>query len=90
MYKSKKLLSYDTDEASERVMVELARSTPVWKKLQQVVSTTEACRAFALAGLRSRYPHATEDELRRRLAAVIFDRETVIRVYGWDPEVEGY
>jgi len=90
MYKSNKLLSFDTDEASERVMVELARSTPVWKKLQQVVSTTEACRAFALAGLRSRYPRATEDELRRRLAAVIFDRETVIRVYGWDPEVEGY
>ncbi|HWP41922.1 MAG TPA: hypothetical protein VNO14_01715 [Blastocatellia bacterium] len=88
--RSMKPLSRDTDEYAERKMVELARAMPVWKKLQQVVSMTEACRAFAIAGLRRRHPRATEEELRRRLAAVIFDRETVMQVFGWDPDIEGY
>ena len=43
-----------------------------------------------MAGIRQRYPEASEEEVRRRLAAVLFDRETVIKVFGWDPEIEGY
>jgi len=80
----------DTDEKAERLLVELARATPVWKKFQQVANATEACRAFAIAGIRSRYPDASNDEMKRRLASLMLDRETMIRVYGWDPEVEGY
>lgn len=80
----------DTAPEAERVLIELARATPVWRKFEQVAETTETCRAFAMVGLRKRYPHATEKELRRRLAALVLDRETVIRVYGWDPKIEGY
>ena len=80
----------DTDPAAERVMIELARKTPIWKKFAQVADTTATTRAFAMAGLRSRYPAASEEEIRRRLAAVVLDRETVIQVYGWDPKIEGY
>jgi hypothetical protein len=80
----------DTDPEVRRVLIELARNTPVWKKFAQVAATTEMRRAFAKAGLRRRYPNATEEEISRRLAAVVLDRETVIRVYGWDPKVEGY
>ncbi|MCI0487058.1 MAG: hypothetical protein L0229_10715 [Blastocatellia bacterium] len=86
----KKPLFLDTDEEAERVLIELARTTPPWKKVEQVAATTKACRQFAMAGLRGRYPQATEEELRKRLAALVLDRETVIKAYGWDPEVEGY
>ena len=80
----------DTDAAAYRLLIELARRTPIWKKFAQVAATTETCRAFAKAGIRRRYPNASEDEIKRRLAAVVLDRETVIKVYGWDPEKEGY
>ena len=80
----------DTDPEVERVLIGLVRATPDWKKFEQVATMTAACRQLALVGLRDRYPQATEEELRRRLAAVVLDRETVIKVYGWDPEVEGY
>lgn len=80
----------DTDPEIERVLIDLARATPDWKKFEQVAAMTAACRRLALVGLRDRYPQATEEELQRRLAAVVLDRETVIKVYGWDPEVEGY
>ena len=80
----------DTDPAAHRLMIELARKTPIWKKFAQVVATTETCRAFARAGIRQRYPNAGEDEVRRRLAAVVLDRRYVIKAYGWDPKDEGY
>ncbi|MEN3333769.1 MAG: hypothetical protein V7641_3134 [Blastocatellia bacterium] len=83
-------LIQDTDAEAHRLLIELARRTPVWKKFAQVAATTETCRAFAKAGIRRRYPNASEDEMRKRLAAVVLNRETVIKVYGWDPDREGY
>lgn len=80
----------DTDPDTERLMIELARAMPGGKKIDQVFELIETTRTLALAGLRTRYPQASDDELKKRLAALVFDRETVIRVYGWDPEVEGY
>lgn len=80
----------DTDEKTEQVLLELVRAMPAWKKLEQVESLTEACRQFSLSGLRSRYPRASEEELRKRLAALVFDREIVMKAYEWDPEKEGY
>ena len=80
----------DTSPEAEGVLIELARNTPVWRKFEQVAETTETCRAFAMSSLREKYPEASEDELLRRLVARVLDRETVIRVYGWDPKIEGY
>ena len=80
----------DTDPETERVMIELARATPDWKKIEQIFSTIEAARSMSMAGLRKRYPNASEEELKKRLAALVFDRETMMEVYGWDPKIEGY
>ena len=80
----------DTDPETELVLIEMARRTPVWKKFRQVGALNQMCRAFAMAGIRQRYPEASEKEVSRRLAAVLFDRETVVKVFGWDPDLEGY
>ena len=80
----------DTDPQTERVLIELVRKMPEWKKIDQIFSMIETTRALAMSGLRSRYPHASEDELKKRMAALVFDRDTVLKVYGWDPEKEGY
>jgi len=80
----------DTDPETERLLIELSRNRPIWKQFRQVGALNRMTRAFAMAGIRQRYPEATEEEVRRRLAAVLFDRKTVIKVFGWDPEIEGY
>jgi hypothetical protein len=36
-------------------------------------------------GVRQRYPSADEHEVRMRAAALRLDRQTMIKVYGWDP-----
>jgi len=80
----------DIDAETERVLIELTRAMPDWKKFRQIAALSEGCRRLALVGLRDRYPNATEVELRKRFAALVLDRETVIKMFGWDPEVEGY
>jgi len=80
----------DTHPETERLLIELSRNRPIWKQFRQVGALNRMTRAFAMAGIRQRYPEATEEEVRRRLAAVLFDRATVIKVFGWDPEIEGY
>lgn len=59
------------------------------EKVAQVRHLTRTARRFALAGIRERHPEATEAEVRLRLASFWLDRETMIRLFGWDPAVRG-
>lgn len=76
----------DTDPAAGRLVVELLREAPVWKRVALASTLTEATRALALADLRARFPAATEEELRRRLALRLLSHDEIRAAYGWDPE----
>lgn len=58
------------------------REAPAWEKAAQLHRLNTAARRLALAGLRSRYPEATMQELRRRLADMLLGSELAERVYG--------
>lgn len=53
------------------------------EKAALVTALTQTACAFALAGLRTRHPHATEQELLLRLAVLRLGASTVESVYGW-------
>ena len=58
--------------------------------LAEGADLNRAADEMALAGIRMRHPEASDRELRLRLAALRLDRGTMVRVFGWDPEREGY
>jgi hypothetical protein len=61
------------------------------EKLRRVIELGEAAEAMAAARIRSRYGRdIPERELRLRFAALHLDRDTMVEVFGWDPEKEGY
>ena len=60
------------------------RMTPA-QKLARVAALTDATRQLAAIGIRERFPHASDREVALRLAAMRLTRETMIRVFGWDP-----
>jgi hypothetical protein len=72
----------DTSPDAEQVLVDLLRATPPWRKLEMVGQMNQAVRELALAGLRQRYPGASRDELRRRLAGLLLGEELAAQVYG--------
>jgi hypothetical protein len=54
-------------------------------RLAIVSQLTLATEELARAGIRERHPNAAEREIELRL-----DRNMMIRVFGWDPEKQGY
>jgi len=74
--------SNDTTPDSEKVLVELLRNTPLWRRMQLADQMSAAAREMSMAGVRLRYPHASEKELRRRFADLHLGPELAQQVYG--------
>jgi hypothetical protein len=72
----------DTDPKIERMQIELWRQASPTRKMHMLAQLNTSARILALAGLRSRFPDATETELRRRLADLTLGEELARRVYG--------
>lgn len=82
--------SPDTSLALEEKLFARYRRMSAEEKLQHIGALGRLAEELALAGLRAKYPEASEEECRLRLVSRWIDRETMIRVYGWDPEEMGF
>ena len=75
----------DTDPRALQVFLYVQREMPVSRKIETVLQMSELIRCLAEANVRRLHPFAGEREVFLRTAARWLDRETMIRVYGWDP-----
>lgn len=83
--------SADTPAEIEEIVLERYRQMTPQEKIAIVQDLNRTAMLMALAGIRMRHgPDLPERELQLRLAALWLDRETMIKVYSWDPELEGY
>ena len=75
----------DTMPEAEAVLIALLRQAPAWRKFKMVGDLNATVKQFALAGIRQRHPHASEQEVRRHLADILLGDELAAAVYGeWD------
>jgi hypothetical protein len=72
----------DTHPKVEALQIELWRQASPTRKMHMLAQLNASVRMLALTGLRSRYPNATETELRRRLADLLLGEELARKVYG--------
>lgn len=72
----------DTHPNTERVLIELMRKAPGWKKAHMLGQMYQTMKLLALQGLRERHPKATEAELRRYLAHILLGPDMATKVYG--------
>ena len=75
----------DTDPKALEVFIELHRKMPPGEKVAQIFEMAEFSEGLQRGSVRSMYPDADEREVFLRVAARRLDRETMIKVYGWDP-----
>ncbi len=83
-------LNSDTSPAAEAVLLDLYRRMTPAEKARRL---SEACRAveqLARARITAQYGDLPEVEMKLRLAALRLPRDTMTKVFGWDPEVHGY
>jgi hypothetical protein len=54
--------------------------------LAQAAALSQSVRSLAVAGIQERYPHATDEEVRARLAVRLYGREIARRMLGAIPD----
>jgi hypothetical protein len=79
----------DTHPEAERILTELLRQAPVWRKMEMMAELNRTADHLAMEGLRDIYPKASEDELRRYLADLKLGSELAQKAYGPLPEQSG-
>jgi hypothetical protein len=79
----------DTTPEAMKVWLDLLRRKPPGEKLAATLQLTALAIRFQEAGVRLRYPHASEREVFLRAASQRLPRDLMIRVYGWAPESDG-
>ncbi|MEN8241435.1 MAG: hypothetical protein ABFS17_05905 [Chloroflexota bacterium] len=72
----------DTHPEIEDLQLKLVRDLPAWKKLEMRAQLNQTAQSLALSGLRQRYPHAKNPELKRHLADLLLGAELANKVYG--------
>jgi hypothetical protein len=72
----------DTTPEAWRIFLELQRRMPPEEKLRRTLELSAAMRHNAEAGLRERYPNASDREIFLRLARLTLGAELFERVYG--------
>ena len=80
----------DTPAHIQEILIAGYRRMSPQKKLKRVSELTKAVQQLALARIRQQYGKLSEQEQRLRLASLWLDRETMIKVFNWDPSVKGY
>jgi hypothetical protein len=78
-YKDYRLSSDTTPEAEQFLFGQLAKKSAA-EKLQMVCQMNASVQVLAMTGLRERYPHETDRQLKFRLAELVYGREIVDRV----------
>lgn len=85
------LIPSDTPPDVEEILLEGYRQMTPEERLMRAFDMSRAVQQLALARIRAEYgPDLSEREERLRLASLWLPRETMIEVFGWDPEIEGY
>lgn len=80
----------DTSSTALDHQVERWRAMSPVEKAALVDVLNRDVQVMAEAGIRRRYPDASDREVFLRLAALRNGRDLSIAAYGWDPEVEGW
>ena len=75
-------LSSDTHPKMEALQIQLLRQATPTRKMKMLAQLNASARTLALVGLRSRFPRASQAELRRRLAGLLLGEELARKVYG--------
>jgi hypothetical protein len=79
----------DTPPEVDELMFQLWRQASPAQKLAKVLSIGKMVNDLVRGELRRRYPDATPREIELRLASRNLDRETMIRAFHWDPDLQG-
>lgn len=80
----------DTHPAIQKMVIEGYRKMTPQQKMRRVSELNKSIQQLALARIRKQYGDISEREQQLRLASLWLDQELMQKVFGWNPQQEGY
>jgi len=80
----------DTEPKIQKVLIEGYRKMSPQQKMLRVSELTKSIQQLALARVQKQHRDSTEREQRLRLASLWLDHQTIVEVFDWNPELQGY
>jgi len=80
----------DTPPEIQKILVEGYRKMSPQEKMKRVSELNRSVLQMALARIRREYRDISEQEEKLRLASLWIDKDLMIKVFGWNPQQEGY
>jgi len=77
----------DTDPRALGVFLARQRAMTAAEKIEAVFEQNELLRSLAEARERQLHPQASDREIFLRVTAHRLDRDSMLRVYGWHPDI---
>lgn len=77
----------DTDPEALELFLKLHRDMAPGERAARIFEMADFQESLQRASVRSMYPDAGEREIFLRVAARRLDRQLMIDVYGWDPDL---
>jgi hypothetical protein len=87
---SMKPQSTDTSLKAEKTLITGIRNMTSAEKFRRIEGMVAMMNTLARADILRRYPKATEEEIRLRIAARRIPAALMKKAFDWDPEVEGF
>ena len=81
---------HDHPAETSRVLLDLLRQKSTAERIELAADTSECLSQLVEDAIRQRYPEADDEEVLCRFAVRWLGPEWAVRVYGWDPEREGW
>ena len=83
-----KPLSPDTTPGAQRMHYQMMGQLSPERRLELALALTDDLRRLIIEEVKLRYPQGDEIFIKRKFIARMLPRETVISVYGFDPNSE--
>jgi hypothetical protein len=80
----------DTHPHIQQLIIAGYRCMSPQQKLKRVDELTKAVQQLALLRILKKYDNLSDREKQLRLASLWLDRQTMIQVFQWDPDIEEY
>jgi hypothetical protein len=80
----------DTNTKMQHILIEGYRKMTPQQKMRRVSELIKSIQQLALARICQQYGNISERDQMLRLASLWLDRETMIKAFGWDPQIKGF
>ena len=77
----------DTTPEAQKLLIQLHRQMPPWRKLELMGQLNQMARMLALIDIRNKFPTAADTQLKRLLADRLLGPDLAAKAYGPLPDI---